>query len=172
MSTVERRITSNSWVASSSGRTVQTHAAAPDTIGAAKLVPSPVRQPFSSALAIGISTPGAARSTKRDRLENSAIPFARSLAADGQHVRDARRIPERVAGVAVVAGGGDDQRALPHRLVDRLLDHRSLSSAPRLRLTTPGPLFAAARIPCTIWNVSSCVPWPLAASHERRIASG
>ena len=77
----ERRITSNSCVASSSGRTVQTQALAPDTRGAAKLVPSPVIQPLPRAVATGMSTPGAARSTKRDRLENSAIPFVRSLAA-------------------------------------------------------------------------------------------
>ena len=80
MSTAERRITSNSWLASSSGRTVQTHAAAPETRGAAKLVPSAVVQPFPIAVAIGISTPGAARSTKRDLLENEATPFAWSVA--------------------------------------------------------------------------------------------
>ena len=35
-----RRITSKTWVASSSGRAVHTHAAAAATIGEAKLVPS------------------------------------------------------------------------------------------------------------------------------------
>ena len=73
-------MTSNSWLASSSGRTVHTQAAAPETSGAAKLVPSAVVQPFSIALAMGIPTPGAARSTKRDRLEKTAIPLDRSLA--------------------------------------------------------------------------------------------
>ena len=46
-----------------------------------KLVPSPVCQPLPSAVAIGISTPGAARSTNRDLLEKPAIALARSLAA-------------------------------------------------------------------------------------------
>ena len=40
----------------------------------------PSRQPLPSAVAIGISTPGAARSTKRERLENAAIAFVLSLA--------------------------------------------------------------------------------------------
>ena len=36
---------------------------------------------------------------------------------------DARRIPEWVPSVTVVAGCGDDERALANRLEDRLLDH-------------------------------------------------
>ena len=40
MSRALRRISSKIWVTSSVGRTVQTHAAAADTIGAEKLVPS------------------------------------------------------------------------------------------------------------------------------------
>ena len=59
MSTAERRITSKSCVASSSGRTVQTHALAPETSGAAKLVPSPSRPALPIAVAIGMPTPGA-----------------------------------------------------------------------------------------------------------------
>ena len=70
MSTAERRITSNSWLASSSGRTVQTHAAAPATSGEEKLVPASGAQLSSSAVATVMSSPGAAISTKRDRLEN------------------------------------------------------------------------------------------------------
>ena len=81
MSTADRRITSNSCVASSSGRTVQTHALAPETSGAAKLVPSPFRQPLPRAVAIGTSTPGAARSTNREVLEKPATAFVRSVAA-------------------------------------------------------------------------------------------
>ena len=61
MSVAERRITSNSWVLSSCGRTVQTHAAAPDTIGVEKLVPLSACQLESLAVATGMSWPGAAR---------------------------------------------------------------------------------------------------------------
>ena len=58
MSTAERRITSNTWLASSSGRTVQTHAAAPATSGEEKLVPASAAQLLSSAVATVMFSPG------------------------------------------------------------------------------------------------------------------
>jgi hypothetical protein len=41
-------MSSKIWVLSSSGRAVQTHAVAPDTIGAEKLVPSSTEYPLAS----------------------------------------------------------------------------------------------------------------------------
>ena len=48
----------------------------------------------------------------------------------------------------------------------------SVRPEPRLMLITPGPLSAAARIPATIWLVTSVVPDPGAASQVCRTASG
>ena len=81
MSRAERRRISATCPAVSSGRTVQIHAAAPATSGEEKLVPEAVRQFFPRALATMISSPGAARSTYDDRLENGATFPDRSVAA-------------------------------------------------------------------------------------------
>ena len=63
MSRADRRRISATWPAPSSGRTVQSHAAAPATIGDEKLVPDEGRQSFPTALATTMSSPGAAMST-------------------------------------------------------------------------------------------------------------
>ena len=47
-----------------------------------------------------------------------------------------------------------------------------LASATKLRLRTPGPSLAPARIPSTICEVTRSGLFPLPASHERRTASG
>ena len=64
----------------SSGRTVQTQAAAPATSGDEKLVPDEGRQFLPSALATTMSSPGATRSTYDERLEKAATAPERSVA--------------------------------------------------------------------------------------------
>ena len=72
---------SKTWVLSRSGRAVHTHAAAPETIGAEKLVPFARWNPDASSqvgTATGMSTPGAERSMARLALEKNADASSRS----------------------------------------------------------------------------------------------
>src|SRR3954471_21141170 len=82
-SRAERRITWKSCVFESVGRSVQTAAAALDTSGAEKLVPSTVAYPVASymvGIAAGMSCPGAARSIAADALEKSVTKSLSSVA--------------------------------------------------------------------------------------------
>ena len=89
MSFAERRMTSATWPAVSSGRAVQTQAAAAATIGDEKLVPDDGCQSLPSALATMMSSPGAARSTKADLLENAATCARAVGRGDRRHVGNA-----------------------------------------------------------------------------------
>ena len=169
MSTAERRITSKSWVASSVGRAVHTHALAPETSGAAKLVPSPFANPCRAAVAIGISTPGATRSTKRERLEKDATALTRSEAPTVSTCGMLAGYPSGLPWSPSLPDAATISVPFRDCFVDRLLDQRApCRSEPRLRLTTPGPLFAAARIPWTISVVVELRPLALG----RRPTSG
>ena len=84
MSVADHRIRSNTCVTSSSGRRVQTHAAAPATSGAEKLVPSALAYPDALAhvgTATGMFSPGAARSTASERFEKNDDALCSSVAA-------------------------------------------------------------------------------------------
>ena len=159
MSTAERRITSNSWLASSSGRTVQTHAAAPATSGEEKLVPASGAQPSSRAVATVMSC-----SRRREIDEARPARERRHLFCSigrgcGEHVGQAGGERQRAAGLTVVSRRSDDEHALADRRLDRLLDRAGTDrSAPRLRLITPGPWLAAASTPATMSLVMSAVP--------------
>ena len=126
MSTADPRMTWKSCVTSSVGRCVATHAAAPVTIGAAKLVPAPLgRYPDGSKVsgtATGMSTPGAARSIVVGRAREVGDDALLGRRRDGQDVRKARRVLRLVARAAV-AGGRDDERAAAERVCDGLLLH-------------------------------------------------
>ena len=116
---------------------------------------SPCRSPSRS----GCRRPAPRGRRSASGSRSRATAFDRSLAPTVSTCGMLGRVPERVAGVAVVARRGDDERALrgpPCRPPAR--SRAPSRSEPRLRLTTPGPAFAAARMPCTISPVSSCVP--------------
>ena len=83
-SRADQRIKSKICELSSIGRAVHTHAVAPETIGAEKLVPSRVLKPVASnesGTAAGMSTPGAERSTPGEELEKAVVVSCSSVAA-------------------------------------------------------------------------------------------
>ncbi len=88
----------------------------------------------------GSRSPGAARSTSRDRLEKAATASLTVGRADGQHVRESGRVDRRARRGAVVARrrrrrASRDANAPDDRVVAR---SRGVgSSPPRLRLITP-----------------------------------
>src|SRR2546425_10224771 len=84
MSLAEKRMRSKSCVTARLRHTVQTHAAAAETIGAEKLVPSHESNPDGltpTGTATGMSWPGAARSTERFSFEKSVGLFCSFVAA-------------------------------------------------------------------------------------------
>ena len=106
------------WPLLSDGRADQTQAAAPATIGEAKLVPVSTCDAVGRAVgssAIGVSTgtasPGAATSTAALLLLNDAGASVWSDRGDAEDVRPGRRIVRRVALLGLVARRGDDERA-------------------------------------------------------------
>jgi len=121
-SRADRRRISATWLASRSGRTVQSQAAAPATIGDEKLVPDSGAQLSGRISATGMSTPGAARSTYGDWLENDAGWSRLIRRRDREHVWEVGRVGRRIALVAGVPGGGDDEAAEADRLRDRGVD--------------------------------------------------
>ena len=150
MSRADRRRISATWPASSSGRAVQIQAAAPATSGAAKLVPEVSSPAVREALATVISSPGAAMSTYGERELNAAT----SARAVGRRSGDAR-----AGGPPGSRAGCRDRRRCPMPRRRATLARPPPPSAysiarsrgpPRLRLMTPRPARAAARIPFTI----------------------
>src|SRR5262245_16870935 len=145
------RITSKICVTSRSGRAVQTHAAAAETIGAAKLVPSrPFRYPVELrdvGTAPTMCVPGATRSSVGDVVENDTTS-SRSFVAPTLST----------CGYAEgYVGGLPCSPELPEAATTRQPWWNAVRIAcsisgsrrllPQLRLITPGQCCAAARMP-------------------------
>ena len=145
-------MTSKSWVFVSVGRCVQTPAAAPETSGAEKLVPSYVSHGGPDlakvcGIATGMFWPGAARSMSADAVEKYVTRFDWSVAP----------IVSTCAKEAGYDGGLPSCRPFPAEATtsepepkaDRIACSSigSRSPPPRLRLITPGPWAIAEESP-------------------------
>src|SRR5487761_243661 len=163
------------WLALRLGRTVQIHAAAALTSGAAKLVPArPVDTPVESCesgTSALMSVPGAARSTQSPELENGVGAFCSSVAPTAR----------TCAYEAGYVGGSPSRPLLPAAATMRqpartawriaLCTSGFGSVPPKLRLITAGHCFAAVTMPCAA-EPASIPSSPRPASQSSSTACG